>query len=162
MWNFCREPRGSRGFLSRDSLPTGSGSRTPLLSQGVRSCTSPYFLVELANGRSHLMAAVTAFGAMMAENSFLPPRLMNNMMAAEISEQNGDPVIGNVRPLFRIRVQSSPNPVFDVSPDGKRFLINSLLLPAAPPPVTLVVNWDSESADCAAAWSGGRSHWNRT
>jgi dipeptidyl aminopeptidase/acylaminoacyl peptidase len=68
----------------------------------------------------------------------------DNMMAAEISEQNGDPVIGNVRALFRIRVQSSPNPVFDVSTDGKRFLINSLLLPAAPPPVTLVVNWDSE------------------
>ena len=68
----------------------------------------------------------------------------DSMMSAEISEQEGEPVIGNVRALFRIHVQVSPNPVFDVSPDGKRFLINSLLLPPAAQPITLVINWDSE------------------
>lgn len=65
-------------------------------------------------------------------------------MSAEISQQNGDPVIGKVRPLFRIRVASSPHRVFDVSPDGKRFLINSVLPLSAPEPITLVVNWDAE------------------
>jgi len=68
----------------------------------------------------------------------------DSLMSAEISEQNGDPVVGRVQPLFRIRVASSPHWVFDVSPDGKRFLINSLLLPSAPEPITLVANWDIE------------------
>ncbi len=68
----------------------------------------------------------------------------DSLMSAEISEQNGDPVIGKVRPLFRIRVASSPHRVFDVSPDGKRFLINSVLPPSAPEPITLVVNWEAE------------------
>ncbi len=65
-------------------------------------------------------------------------------MSAEISEQNGDPVIGKVRLLFRIRVASSPHRVFDVSPDGRHFLINSVLPPSAPGPITLVVNWEAE------------------
>jgi eukaryotic-like serine/threonine-protein kinase len=68
----------------------------------------------------------------------------DSLMSAEISEQNGDPIIGKVRPLFRIRVASSPHRVFDVSPDGKRFLINSVLPPSAPEPITLVVNWGAE------------------
>jgi Tol biopolymer transport system component len=68
----------------------------------------------------------------------------DNLMSAEISEQNGDPVVGRVRPLFRIRIASSPHPVFDVSPDGRRFLINSLLPPSSPEPVTIVVNWDAD------------------
>ena len=68
----------------------------------------------------------------------------DSLMSAEIFDQNGDPVIGKVRPLFRIRVASSPHGTFDVSPDGKRFLINTVLPPPAPEPITLVVNWEAE------------------
>jgi hypothetical protein len=31
--------------------------------------------------------------------------------------------------------------MYDVSPDGRRFLVNTLVEEAAPAPITLVVNW---------------------
>jgi len=68
----------------------------------------------------------------------------NTIMAVEFSDDNGGPVIGEARSLFRVRVALSPHWYYDVSPDGKRFLINSLQQPASPEPLTLLVNWDAE------------------
>ncbi|HXW93670.1 MAG TPA: hypothetical protein VEK33_24180, partial [Terriglobales bacterium] len=65
-------------------------------------------------------------------------------MAVEFSEDHDSPVIGKARPLFRIRAPISPQWYYDVAPDGKRFLINSLQQPASPEPLTLLVNWDAE------------------
>jgi hypothetical protein len=66
------------------------------------------------------------------------------MMSAEISEQNGSPVVGRVRELFQTHRRPSPQWTFDVSTDGQRFLINSLLQPSTSEPITLVANWESE------------------
>jgi hypothetical protein len=70
--------------------------------------------------------------------------LDDTLMSAEISEQKGRPIIGKVQPLFRTQRVPSPNWSFDVSPDGSRFLINSLMQPSTPEPITVVVNWDAE------------------
>ena len=70
--------------------------------------------------------------------------LDDTLMSAEISEQNESPVVGKIQPLFRMHRVSSPNWAFDVSPDGKRFLVNSLTQPPTPEPITVVVNWDAD------------------
>ena len=68
----------------------------------------------------------------------------NMMMAAEISQQAESPVVGKVQTLFRTHRVAAPSWPFDVSPDGNRFLVNSLLQPSSSEPITLVVNWDAE------------------
>ena len=68
----------------------------------------------------------------------------DTLMSVEISEQNGSPVVGKSQPLFRTHRVTSPDWVYDVSPDASRFLINRLLLPSGPEPITMVVNWDAE------------------
>ena len=65
-------------------------------------------------------------------------------MAVAVSEEKGSSVIGKAQSLFRVRVASSPHWVYDVSPDGNRFLINSLHQPSAPEPLTLMLNSDAE------------------
>jgi Tol biopolymer transport system component len=70
--------------------------------------------------------------------------LDDTIMAVELSDDKGSPVIGKTRSLFRIRAASSPHWYFDISPDGNRFLINSLQQPDSPEPLTLLVNWDAE------------------
>ena len=49
--------------------------------------------------------------------------------------------------LFKAGIPSSGSdiPLFDVSPDGQRFLVNTTLQHQASPPLTLVVNWRAES-----------------
>ena len=66
------------------------------------------------------------------------------MMSAEISEQNGVPVVGAVQSLFRMRLVSSPHWVFDLSSDGRHFLVNTLLQTSSVEPLSLVVNWDAD------------------
>jgi len=66
------------------------------------------------------------------------------LMSAEIAEERESPGVGKIQPLFRIHRAPSPNPVYDASPDGKRFLINSPVQPSTPEPIRLVVNWDAE------------------
>ena len=54
--------------------------------------------------------------------------------------------IGQSRALFHTalrpvaRLDGFP---YDVSPDGTRFLLNTVLQEAPPPPLALVVNWPS-------------------
>ena len=51
--------------------------------------------------------------------------------------------VGAVRPLFDTHALTIGNTgsMYDVSPDGQRFLVNTLAEEAAPAPITLVVNW---------------------
>jgi len=48
--------------------------------------------------------------------------------------------VGAVQPLFATRA-GGPGSVYDVSPDGQRFLVNTLMEETAAEPITLVVNW---------------------
>ena len=54
----------------------------------------------------------------------------------------GDAVeIGAVKPLFKVRPNVEWALWYDVSRDGQRFLVNTLLDQGTPTPLTLVVNW---------------------
>ena len=62
-------------------------------------------------------------------------------MAAEINAKGSTIEVGVVRPLFATQAATSADN-YDVSGDGKRFLINSLVEGGLP--LTLVVNWMAE------------------
>lgn len=67
----------------------------------------------------------------------------NRLMAAEVRAVGGAFEVGQVRPLFAI----SPFLVggaYDVTADGQRFLVNSVIGEEGSPPITLVVNWQEE------------------
>jgi hypothetical protein len=61
-------------------------------------------------------------------------------MAAVVNGRGSTFEVGPVRPLFETG-PAAPRWSYDVSPDGKRFLVNKLPDPAVPVPITLVVNW---------------------
>jgi len=65
------------------------------------------------------------------------------LMAAEVNGQGSAFEKGAVRSLFATRAPSTINPrsAYDVSPDGQRFLVNTLAEEDAAAPITLVVNW---------------------
>ncbi len=71
----------------------------------------------------------------------------NTLMAAEVSSQGSNFQIRSVRPLFRTNLATALRVSmgnYDVSADGKRFLINQTAEQANPSPVTLVVNWAAD------------------
>jgi Tol biopolymer transport system component len=62
----------------------------------------------------------------------------NKLMAADV--RSGPRFVHGIpKPLFETRLQ--PNMRFDVSPDGKRFLLIEPLEHTTNPPMTVVVNW---------------------
>jgi hypothetical protein len=66
----------------------------------------------------------------------------NKLMAVVVNGQGSGFEVGALRPLFdtrapRINLRSA----YDVSPDGQRFLVNTLADGTASAPITLVVNW---------------------
>ena len=73
---------------------------------------------------------------------FLAPD--NKVIAAQLSEDPSLRVVA-VRPLFEARVRDSASdiPVFDVSPNSQRFLINTRVEGQPDPPLTVVLNWVS-------------------
>ncbi len=71
----------------------------------------------------------------------------NTLMAAEVSSQGSNFQIRSVRPLFRTNLATALRVSmgnYDVSADGKRFLITQTAEQANPSPVTLVVNWTAD------------------
>ena len=64
-------------------------------------------------------------------------------MAVTVNGAGSAIEVGAVRSLFDTRAPSAINSraAYDVSPDGQRFLVNTLAEQAAPAPITLVVNW---------------------
>jgi hypothetical protein len=62
------------------------------------------------------------------------------LTAADVDGRGPAFQVGTVRPLFNAR-PGGPNYVYDVTPDGQRFLVNTLVDEAASAPITLVVNW---------------------
>jgi len=64
------------------------------------------------------------------------------IMSAEICEVGSNLVIGKVQPLFTANPAFSGFHVYDVTSDGKKFIIASRSARQAPePPLTLVTNW---------------------
>jgi eukaryotic-like serine/threonine-protein kinase len=66
--------------------------------------------------------------------------LDNKLMAATVNGAGSAFEVGAVRPLFDTRAITNQRSMYDVSPDGQRFLVNTLAA-AVPAPITLVVNW---------------------
>jgi hypothetical protein len=63
-------------------------------------------------------------------------------MAAEIGMKGPDLEIGGVRPLFGgLSNNGGTGTLYDVFPDGQRFLVSMPKEQAAPVPLTLVRNW---------------------
>jgi len=65
------------------------------------------------------------------------------LMAAEISLSGQRAAVGEIRPLFRTSSESIWFS-YDVSSDGKRFIVNTPLSESKSLPVTLVQNWTAE------------------
>jgi Tol biopolymer transport system component len=67
----------------------------------------------------------------------------NKMMAADISVNGSSLEVSHVRPLFEVAsIIQFPVSDYDVSSDGKKFLINVPFEIQNETPLTLVVNWD--------------------
>jgi Tol biopolymer transport system component len=64
------------------------------------------------------------------------------LMAAEVNTQAAAFSVGTVKPLFRVRPPGTPRSFYQISPDGKRFLVNvPPAIEAAPSSITVVINW---------------------
>jgi dipeptidyl aminopeptidase/acylaminoacyl peptidase len=63
----------------------------------------------------------------------------NTLMAASVNGRGSAFEVGAVRPLFESRRREGGSSSYDVSVDGQRFLVNSVVDESAP--VTLLVNW---------------------
>ncbi len=65
------------------------------------------------------------------------------IMAAAVSARGDTFQVGRTQPLFEILPQR-PGNIFDVTPDGQRFLVNTATRAQTSAPMTLVVNWPAE------------------
>ena len=65
----------------------------------------------------------------------------NTLMAAAVNGQSAEFEVNGTRPLFEIHPPGAVRFPYDVSADGQRFLVNTLVEAIALPPITLVVNW---------------------
>jgi len=66
----------------------------------------------------------------------------NMLMAAELNIKGSAIEIGAVRPLFE--TQPAQQGRFNVTADGQRFLVNTLIEEKGSSPITLVVNWTAD------------------
>jgi len=67
--------------------------------------------------------------------------LDKKIMSAEISADGSSLLVGKVAPLFQVNVATSLGWFYDVSADGKRFVVLNQDPRQAAEPLTLVVNW---------------------
>ena len=66
----------------------------------------------------------------------------NKIMSAEITEQESSLLIGKVQSLFRVNpVPFAGGSNYDVTRDGKKFVVASLAASQVSEPLTLIVNW---------------------
>ena len=63
------------------------------------------------------------------------------MMAAEVHSEGSDFLAEVPQPLFQTRARYTGERCYDVSADGQRFVINSMVLDQPVSPIVLVVNW---------------------
>jgi len=65
----------------------------------------------------------------------------NKLMSAVVNGAGSAFEVGALRSLFETRPTTQARSMYDVSPDGQRFLVNMLVDDVAAAPITLVVNW---------------------
>ncbi len=65
----------------------------------------------------------------------------NKLMSAKITETGSGIILGSEAPLFQINAIIGPGWPYDVSPDGKKFIVANQRQAQASQPLTLVVNW---------------------
>ena len=65
----------------------------------------------------------------------------NRLMVAAVNGQRATFEVGAVRPLFELHPRIGLGNAYDVSADGQRFLVNTLVEESTSAPITLVVNW---------------------
>lgn len=70
--------------------------------------------------------------------------LQNSMMAVSVDEKADDMSLGSPRALFHLVNNAEISGPFDVTRDGRRFLITETNFAAGTVPLTLVTNWDAE------------------
>ena len=68
----------------------------------------------------------------------------NTIMAVDVSSEHNTIVLGTPHLLFHASMQSVPLGQFDVTRDGKKFLVNSINAQGGSNPLTLVTNWTAE------------------
>jgi hypothetical protein len=66
------------------------------------------------------------------------------IMAVNVEESGGAISLGNPRTFFHLVSFPPVSQAFDVTPDGRRFLIMTSNQPPSPAPLTLVTNWNAE------------------
>jgi len=64
-------------------------------------------------------------------------------MAVTVNAKESSLEIGNAQPLFETRPATTPGTHYDVTRDGKRFLID-MAGEGSSTPITLVVNWTAD------------------
>jgi hypothetical protein len=62
-------------------------------------------------------------------------------MAVEVNGTSNKFEVGIPKPLFELRIGTIFFPSYDVTADGQRFLVNTLIEQNAPSPLTVVMNW---------------------
>jgi Tol biopolymer transport system component len=67
----------------------------------------------------------------------------NRMMTADVHSRGAGFEVGQVKTLFDTRTDTRTRYPYDVSADGQRFLLNSVVEQGSPSPITLVINWPS-------------------
>ncbi|MEO8190046.1 MAG: protein kinase [Acidobacteriota bacterium] len=67
----------------------------------------------------------------------------NKMMAVDVKTDSGFEA-GTARALFELTLKSGTGWKYDVSPDGQRFLANTVMGEVKANPITLVLNWAAE------------------
>jgi serine/threonine protein kinase len=90
---------------------------------------------------------VSAAGGLMAEWSHDGKEIFylsanNELMAAKVTQNGSELAIDVARTLFQTQAESFL-PSFDVSPDGRRFIIVTATPQKSPSPITVVVNWNA-------------------
>lgn len=70
----------------------------------------------------------------------------NSMTSVNVDEKGEEILLGPPRTLFRLATNAYSGILggFDVTPDGRRFLISEVNSPSGTVPLTLVTNWDAE------------------
>jgi dipeptidyl aminopeptidase/acylaminoacyl peptidase len=67
----------------------------------------------------------------------------SRIVAVPFDGPGAEPVIGTPQDLFTVDNSVLMGTLFDVTPDGKRFIVNTVP-PEAPSPMELIVNWPAE------------------
>jgi hypothetical protein len=68
----------------------------------------------------------------------------NRLMEADLATSGKSVQVKSLHPLFQLNLPSMHLPLFDVSPDGSRFLVVTSIDPNAARSIGLLLNWQSK------------------